>query len=162
MSFQTAFQIKPLAKQQFAHLAGLSSEELNAIPAVRMVATKKPGFPCRVSLQQAEVGEEVFLLNYEHQSAATPYRSTHAIFVRADAAEADLEPNQIPEAFRASMLSLRAFDKQGMMVTCGLAPGATLEQSIEEMLADPRVDYLHLHFANAGCYAARVERASHA
>ena len=50
--------------------------------AVRQTATTKPGFPCRVSLEDAEVGEQLILVNYEHQPSASPYRAAHAIFVR--------------------------------------------------------------------------------
>jgi hypothetical protein len=45
------------------------------------------------------------------------------------------------------------------MVEAEVVEGRELEGTIERMLAEPRTDYLHLHFAKPGCYAARVERA---
>jgi Protein of unknown function (DUF1203) len=77
MSSQTnSFQITALPKAQFEHLFSLSDNESAALRARRVTATTKPGFPCRVSLADAEVGEEVILVNYEHQSADSPYRAS--------------------------------------------------------------------------------------
>jgi hypothetical protein len=46
-----------------------------------------------------------------------------------------------------------------MMVDNRLVDGHKLEPVIEELLTPSRVDYLHIHFAAAGCYAAKVEKA---
>jgi hypothetical protein len=45
------------------------------------------------------------------------------------------------------------------MVDNRLVNGNEIELVLEELLAPSNVDYLHIHFAAAGCYAARVERA---
>jgi hypothetical protein len=124
-----------------------------------MVADKKPGFPCRVSLADAEPGEEVILVHHEHQTADTPYRASHAVFVRQSANEAKLNVDETPEMLRSRLLSLRAFDGQGMLLTADVADGKLLETTVEEMFRNTRVAYIHIHFAKAGCYAARVDRA---
>jgi hypothetical protein len=155
-----AFQITSLPKQDFEHLFTLSPDELAERRAVRMTANKKPGFPCRVSLVDAEIGEEVLLVNYQHQNVDTPYRASHAVFVRLNAEPSKLSADEVPEQLRSRTLSLRAFDEKGMMVASDLAEGRDLEASIEEMFRDPRAAYLHLHFAKAGCYAARVDRSA--
>ena len=66
--------------------------------------------------------------------------------------------NEIPEQLRKRTLAVRSFDSKGMMVDNRLVGGKQIEPVIEELLAPPNVDYLHIHFAAAGCYAARVER----
>jgi hypothetical protein len=154
-----SFLISSLSRSHFEHLFVLGKDELSAFGAVRMVATKKPGFPCRVSLADAEIGEEVILVHYEHQAANTPFRSSHAVYVRQSAAEAHLNVNEVPELLRSRILSLRAFDQTGMMVEADLAEGTALEAAIESMLQKPAASYIHLHFAKPGCYAARVDRA---
>jgi hypothetical protein len=154
-----SFQISALPKSQFRHLFELPSAELASLRAVRMVADKKPGFPCRVSLADAEPGEEVILVHHEHQTADTPYRASHAVFVRQSANEAKLNVDETPEMLRSRLLSLRAFDQQGMLLTADVADGKLLETTIEEMFRNTRVAYIHIHFAKAGCYAARVDRA---
>ena len=66
------FRISGLSVAPFAPLFGLSDAELAARNAVRRVCDAKPGFPCRVSLMDAEPGERVLLLHHEHQPAAPP------------------------------------------------------------------------------------------
>jgi hypothetical protein len=154
-----SFQISALPKSQFQHLFELPPAELAASRAVRMAATKKPGFPCRVSLTDAEIGEEVILVHHEHQPAETPYRASHAVFVRRNAQEANLTIDETPEVLRSRTLSLRAFDDKGMMLAADLANGDVLAAAIEGMFHDTAIAYVHIHFANAGCYAARADRA---
>jgi hypothetical protein len=154
-----SFQISALPKSQFQHLFELPSAELASFRAVRMIADKKPGFPCRVSLADAEPGEEIILVHHEHQTADTPYRASHAVFVRQAANEAKLNVDETPEMLRSRLLSLRAFDKQGMLVTADLTDGKVLETAIEEMFRNSSAAYIHIHFAKPGCYAARVDRA---
>jgi hypothetical protein len=154
-----SFQINPLEKSEFEHLFSLPDQALAQHGAIRTTASRKPGFPCRVSLKDAEIGEEVLLVHYEHQPAATPYRASHAVYVRPNAETAVFEPNQVPASLRTRVLSLRAFDGRGMLVTSELAAGEALEEAIEQMFTNPQVGYIHLHYANAGCYAARADRA---
>jgi hypothetical protein len=154
-----SFQICALAKEPFADLFTASDETLASRLAMRIIATKKPGFPCRVSLQDAEIGEEVVLVHYRHQPANTPFQASHGIYIRAKARQAGFAANEIPEMLRSRIISLRGFDQTGMMVAADLADGKDLEPVIENLLSDPQIAYVHLHFAKAGCYAARIERA---
>ena len=153
------FQISGLNVDRFSQLFGLDREALARVGVQRLIADSKPGFPCRVSLRDAEVGENVLLMNYEHQSKPTPYQSSHAIFVREWASVASPDRNEIPEMFRHRLLSVRAFDAAGMMTDADIVEGAHLENLIVRMLTRSSVDCLHLHNAKPGCYAAMVKRA---
>lgn len=153
------FRITGLPLSQFAPLFSLSDEALAARDAIRVVSDGRSGYPCRVSLQDAQTGESLILLNYEHLAVASPYRSRHAIYVREAATEAGLDVNEVPALFRSRLLSLRAFDDKGMMKDATVAPGTALENVIEEMFANTAVEYVHAHYAKPGCYAARVDRA---
>jgi hypothetical protein len=149
-----SFVISALPKSKCDHLfRSLPDDQI-----VRTIATKKPGFPCRVSLTDAEIGEEVVLIHYEHQPAETPFRASHAIYVRPNASQANLDVNEVPAMLRSRVLSLRAFDEQGMMVAADLADGTVVEKPLDDMFADPSVAYIHIHFAKPGCYAARADR----
>ncbi|HEY0682450.1 MAG TPA: DUF1203 domain-containing protein [Steroidobacter sp.] len=152
------FQISGLPLNSFAPLFALSDEELAHHDAVRAIADRSPGFPCRVSLQDAEVGERLILLNYEHLAVASPYRSRHAIYVRESATEAQLGSDEVPAQLRTRLLSVRAFDGRGMMKGAEVTPGTALERVIELLFSTPDVTYLHIHNAKPGCYAARVDR----
>lgn len=153
-----SFLITGLAAATFAPLFGLSDAALMARGVVRTVADRKPGFPCRVSLCDAEPGEILLLLNYEHLSVAGPYRSRHAIFVRENAAEARLEAGEIPEVLSSRLLSVRAFDQASMMVDADVVQGTELRPLLNRMLGQAAAAFLHVHNAKPGCFAARVDR----
>jgi hypothetical protein len=154
-----SFQISALPATPFVGLFSLTDEELAARGAVRKVVDTCPGVPCRVSLADAEIGETVLLVNYAHQPASSPYRATHAIFVREGVEEAHPRKDEVPQLLRSRLLSIRAFDEAGMMVEADVVDGENLEPVIRRMLANASAAYLHLHYAKPGCYAARVDRA---
>ena len=153
-----SFRISGLPRDTFRHLFGLSHEELSRHGAVRYVADSKPGFPDRIELRDAEVGESLLLVNHVHQPAQTPYRASHAIFVLECARETFDRVDEVPLAFRSRMLSLRAFDDGDMMIDAELCAGEQMENAIEQLWRDPRVAYVHAHYAKRGCYAARIDR----
>lgn len=117
-----------------------------------------PGYPCRLTLEDAEPGESVLLVNYEHLTVNSPYRSSHAVFVREGATSCPPLINRIPEQLKIRLLSIRAFDADGMMVEADVVHGEEAEAVIRKMLDLRGVDYLHIHNAKPGCYAARVDR----
>jgi len=140
-------------------LFNLSDSGLANMQASRMVADAKPGFPCRISLADAEPGEVVILVNFEHQPADSPYRSSHAIFVREQAEQAFPAVGEVPEALSSRLISLRAFDKTHFMLAAEVVEGELLAEIIPATFDNPEVSYVHLHHAKQGCYAARVTRA---
>ena len=153
-----SFRITGLSPEPFRHLYGLSEEELARHGARRTIIDQTPGYPDRIEVRDAEPGESVLLVNYTHQPADTPFRSSYAIFVREGAETAYDAVGEIPKAMRGRMISLRAFDEEGMLIDADLRQGSALEGLIELMLADPRAAYLHAHYAKPGCYAARIDR----
>lgn len=152
------FRIRGLPAEPFAELFTLSDTDLAQRLALRRRVDEDHGFPCRISLTDAEVGDEVILVNYEHLAVASPYRSRHAIYVRADETQFDAV-DVVPDMLRRRLLSLRGFDGDGMMTSADVVEGRDLEHAIARQLADPRTQYLHAHIARPGCYAARIERA---
>ncbi len=153
-----SFQIHALPAVPFQPLFGMTVDELAEARATRIIAETKPGYPCRVSLADAEPGETVILVNYEHQPADSPYRSTHAIFVREHAEQVFPRPGEVPEALQTRLISARAFDENHYMVDADVVEGTQLQEAITAMFEDSRVAYLHLHHARQGCFAARATR----
>lgn len=154
-----SFQIHALAYEPFEPLFSMTDAELAKVGAARMIADTKPGYPCRVSLVDAEVGEPLILLNFEHQSGDSPYRASHAIFVREHAKQAFPDVGTVPEVLRTRLISIRAFDARHYMVGSDVLEGSRLTGAIPAMLRDPTVANLHLHNAKPGCFAANVMRA---
>jgi hypothetical protein len=154
-----SFRITGLSPEPFRHLYGLPDAELAGHGVRRVAVDHAPGYPDRIEVRDAAPGESVLLVNYTHQPADTPFRSSYAIYVREGAETVYDAVDRIPEAMRRRMIALRAFDEEGMLIDADLADGSALEPLIARLLADPKAAYLHAHYAKPGCYAARIDRA---
>jgi hypothetical protein len=154
-----SFRISGLNPESFSHLFGLSDTQLAAHRAIRMTVTESPGFPERIELRDAEVGDTVLLVNYLHLDVDSPYRSSHAVFVREGATAAYDACDVVPKSLYDRQLSLRAFDAGDMLIAADLAQAEDIEARIQAFLANPEVSYIHAHYARHGCYAARIDRA---
>lgn len=153
------YRVLGLDPAPFRHLYGLDDQALAAHHARRYLVDRTPGFPDRVELRDLEPGETALLLNFVHQPGNSPYRASHAIFVREGAEQAAQTVGVLPQVMRHRPLSLRAFDAAHMMVDATLVTGADAEGPLVAMLEDARVQYIQAHYAARGCYAARIERA---
>jgi hypothetical protein len=153
------YRITGLPAAHFSDLFGLDDAALARRGARRMIADALPGYPCRITLEDAEPGEPVILLHWTHLDVDTPYRGGGPIFVR-EAARAHFDAiNRVPLQLSRRILSVRAFDAAGWMRHGRVVQGEALEALTGEMFADGEVAYLHVHNAGRGCYAARIDRA---
>ena len=153
------FRISGLSPLPFQHLYGLPEAELKQLGVIRYLVDAKPGFPDRITMEDAEPGQTVLLLNHVCQSADTPYRASHAIFIREGATQAYDAIDQVPDSLSIRLLSLRAYDDQGMMLDADVVEGMAVETVIARLFDNPAVRYLHVHNARRGCYAGRIDRA---
>lgn len=158
MATVARFRIRGLPLEPFEPLFTLEDAELARRGVRRLVADHRPGFPCRVSLVDAEVGESVLLLPFEHHAADSPYRASGPIFVRENARPAKPGENELPEVVRERLLSVRAYDAAGTMLDADVTHGRELEALIGRFFDNPGVAYLHVHNARPGCYSCRVDR----
>ncbi len=154
----SAFIITGLDPAPFVALYGLADDALAERGVERMIVTEKPGFPCRVTLEDVAVGETVLLLNHEHLPVDTPYRQRHAIFVKEGAEAAARHVDTVPAQLAIRPLSVRGYDVDGHMVDADLVDGRLLPALIDRLFADPLIAYLHAHNAKRGCFAARIDR----
>jgi hypothetical protein len=82
------------------------------------------------------------------------------VFVHARGCEAfESVPGAISEQVDGRVLSIRAYDGDAMMTTASVLKGEEFRDRATELLADPGVAFLHVHFAGPGCLAFRVDRA---
>jgi hypothetical protein len=154
-----SFQFVALSSEGFASLFSRSGAELKTLGIHRTLVDAKPGYPCRVSLMDAEIGESVLLIPFTHHDVSSPYRASGPIFVRQGARTATPSVGEIPAMFAHRLLSLRAYDAEAMMFDAKVTHGSELEASIVSLFTDDRVAYLHIHNAGPGCYNCRVLRA---
>jgi hypothetical protein len=153
------FRITGLSPEPFRPLYGLSDEELAFRGVKRCIADHTPGFPDRIEMRDAAVGEKLLLLNHTCQPANTPYRATHAIFVREGAENTYDCIDEVPEVMRSRLLSLRAYDTLGMMLDADVVDGRQIEGVIARFFQSPHIAYIHAHNAKRGCYSGRIDRA---
>jgi Protein of unknown function (DUF1203) len=156
-----SFRVSGISAEVLDEFRQLSDDELQQRNVFRYIADQKPGYPCRVSLVDAEIGESLLLLNFGHLMSSSPYRSLGPIFVRESARETYARVDEIPAVLRAPgrMLSVRAYDSNDMLAGAAVIGTAEIDQSIQELFADRRAAYLHVHYAGPGCFACRVDRA---
>ncbi len=153
-----SFQLVGIPFEPFASLFSLPDRALAEIDAQRVVATENPGYPCRVSLTDAEIGEELLLLPYEHQPAPSPYRASGPIFVRKASRQRKLDPGVIPDYVSLRQMSVRAYDAAHLMIDAAVSEGKDAAATILEMFDNSDVAYIHLHNAKRGCFSCRVDR----
>ena len=152
------YRIRGLDPAPYRPLFGLADHELAARGIVRMIVTEKPSFPCRVTLEDRDIGEQVLLLNHVSHDVANPYRASHAIFVTEGEIEAAEFIDEVPPVFATRTLSLRGFDDQGMMAQAVLIEPGEADEGIRRLFANPDVATIHAHNATRGCFAAKIER----
>ena len=146
-------------KEDFEQLFSMTENQLRQIGAQRMIVDTKPGFPCRVSLEDANLKEEVILFTYAHHKVKTPYRSSGPVYVRKHANRADLKINEIPSMLNHRLLSLRIYDKYGMMIDAKTIMGNELQNEIKLILKNSNANYIQVHNASPGCYNCQINRA---
>ncbi len=152
------FKIKSLDDKEFSEYFNWDDIELKKIGATRVTVDKFPGFPCRVSLEDAQIGEEVILLPNQHHKTTSPYQASGPIFVRKIAKTQLLNANEIPKMFNHRFLSLRGYDKNGIMKEASVTEGTILKEQIIKTFENEEISYIHIHNARPGCYNCVVER----
>lgn len=152
------YAIRGLDPAPFAPLFAMTEDELAEHRAVRMTAEASRGFPCRVSLRDADEGDQLVLLHHVNHDVETPYRNAFAIYVSEDAGEPAVFIDECPPVFEGRPLALRGYDAAGMLASARLALPGEADTAIRALLEDPSIAYIDAHNAAHGCFAARIER----
>ena len=153
-----SFIIQGLHPALFGSVSNQMQATFNNAPVEHHEVTQSPGYPCRITLDDAKVGETVLLLSYEHQDAASPYAQSGPIFITEGVIDPATYVDEIPPALARRTLSLRAYDGAGSMVDAVIAEGALAKGEIERMFRDAAVIRIDAHNATRGCFAAHVFR----
>ncbi len=153
----TTFKIKAI-EEDFNYLFALNDSELKEKGMIKITVDQYPGYPCRISLEDAQIGEEVLLFPYKHHKTTSPYQASGPIFIRKNVQTAILETNEIPKLLNHRHLSLRCYDKSGIMIEATTCNGKEVRQELDELFKNSRVSYVHIHNAKPGCYNCVAER----
>lgn len=157
-NMKSNFQINPISGAEFQLFFNLSEKELAKSGIVKMIVDEYPGFPCRVTLEDAKIGEEVILFPFEHHSTDSPYQASGPIFIRKNVVPVELAVNEIPPILKHRFLSLRGYDQTGIMKAAVTTWGKDLANEIGKIFDDNRIEYIHVHNANPGCFNCEIRR----
>ena len=154
----TDFQVTPVDIKEFQSLLTLDARLLANAHAKILEVDEHPGYPCRVSLIEAKVGERVLVLPYSHHNVDSPYRASGPVFVRLNAQTHMPKINEIPEVIKHRLLSVRGYNREHMMIDATVTQGSELKAVIQGLFAQEQIEYLHIHNANPGCFSCAVHR----
>lgn len=151
------FIIRPITNgyQQFF---SMSRDELLQHGVELKKVTEKPGFPCRIGLEDAEIGEEVLLLSYVHHATSPSCVSSGPIYIKRGAIPAQLKAGEIPGFLLVRYLSLRCYNRKGDMIDAALCSGAELKQRLNLLFLDPEIIKIDIHNAKPGCFNCVAEK----
>ncbi|RMA64800.1 DUF1203 domain-containing protein [Ulvibacter antarcticus] len=152
------FQISALDDTIFHAFFKLNDTELEKIGGKRMIVDENPGYPCRVSLEDAEIGEKIILIPFEHHKTQSPYQAKGPIFIREGIKTKTLKKNEIPKMLDHRLLSFRGYDKNGFMKSAITEKGNETKQIIEKIFQKKEIQYIHIHNSSPGCYNCQVTR----
>ena len=153
------YKFLALSEGQFESFFLMSDSELAEYGASWIEVDSSPGYPCRVTLEDAKVGERVLAISFTHHDVKSPYRSSGPIFVRENAKRAILEVNQVPLMLRHRLLSIRGYNSDAMMIEAEVVEGKELHSHLHKLFLNPLIDYIHVHNAKPGCFNCTVVRA---
>lgn len=142
----------------FDHAEGTRLRSLHSI--TRYTADSFPGYPCRQCLRDAEVGEELVLVSFDPFSLDSPYRQAGPIFLHRADCSSNRDNDAIPEQLARRQLSVRAFDRNEMMIDAAILDGSQLREQITKFFEAADTAFIDVHNATRGCWAARYERPS--
>ena len=148
-----AYRIAGLDPAAFA-----DTDALIAAGAIRVTADQPNAFPCRITLEDAEPGEALLLLNHVSADVETPFRASHAIYIREGAEAASHYVDTVPPFVARRTISLRGFDAAGMIRAAALATSGEADTGIRGLLEDKEIAHVDIHAAAWGCFLARAER----
>lgn len=152
------YRITGLNPANHAALFAMTDAELSAINARRVTANSNHGFPCRISLRDADEGDALILFHHVSHEVATPYRSAYAIYVRETADTAAVYVDETPPVFEGRPIALRGFDADGNLLGAALALPGQADARIRELFENRDIAYIHAHNAAHGCFSAAIER----
>ena len=113
--------------------------------------------PCRQCLKTFDQGqEERILFTYQPFVSPGALPAPGPVFIHREACR-QYDELRFPEELRAIPLVLESYGERGILLDQQRVGGRTVEDVIEEQLVEPRVEYLHVRNAEAGCFIARVQ-----
>jgi Protein of unknown function (DUF1203) len=117
------------------------------------------GNPCRHCLGMIPDGAEMLVLAHRPFPGPQPYAEVGPIFLCANTCKAG-GGEALPAMLASPDYIVRGYGANDRIVygTGGVVPTGSIQARAEELLADARVDYVHVRSARNNCYQCRIDR----
>ncbi len=152
------FKCLALSEIDFSTYLNMNNEELHQNGGRWIEVDESPCYPCRVSLEDAKIGEKVLALSYTYHDVSSPYKASGPIFVRNNAIQKKLKINEVPVMLNHRQLSLRGYNSEAMMIEAEVLKGKNLKSGLLKIFQNTAVEYIHIHNAMPGCFNCSVVR----
>lgn len=152
VDMDTDYRLKPIESD--------AADRRRALGGERYIADAKPGYPCRQCLSDAEVGEALILVAHDPFATESPYRSRSPIFLHEHACSPPTDLTALPAQLTGRQLSVRAFDRDEMMLDAEVIDGTDLDGTLRRFFGDLATAEVHIHNATRGCWATSVSRST--
>ena len=118
------------------------------------------GNPCRHCLAMIPKGAKMLVLAHRPFPAPQPYAEIGPIFLCADACQPGGSA-QVPAMLDSADYIIRGYDQKDRIVygTGAVTPTAQIPARAADLLADPRVAYVHVRSARNNCFQCRIDKA---
>ncbi len=126
-------------------------------PVQESVASAHGYGPCRSCLRRTRQGEHRLLLSYNPFQEPEEVKEVGPIFIH-EAACQPFAGTGFPEELSGLPLVLRGHLADGAGIVHRKLQEEAPEAAIEAMFRDPRIAFIAIQNAEAGCFIARVER----
>ena len=155
MKTQSNFQTRPLSPELAEAARKTRVDQFgNRLEVVR---DGKP-HQCRVCLTLSHPEEGVILLAHRPFESGQPYAETGPIFVHERTCQPYTDDSAYPPEFPRSAVVLRAYSSEDRIVDAQAVGQRIVEEVINEMFANPAIQYLHARNLGYGCFMFRINR----
>jgi len=120
------------------------------------------GVPLRCCLRRARADDDVLLISHAPLPRQSPWREVGPVFVHAGPCLGWPADGGLPAELRRGPRVLRGYRGDGSLDYAAIrvvAEGEDLERPLQELLADPAVDEVHVRALAEQCFTYRVRAA---
>ena len=116
--------------------------------------------PCRHCLRTIILGERRILFTYNRFTGKESLPQPGPVYIHADGCQRYPETGGFPNALRNSPRTVEAYASGRKLQAQEYISDGRFEPTIENLFANPNVDYLQINSTTAGCFTFRIERAA--
>ena len=116
--------------------------------------------PCRHCLKLVDEGDEYLIVAHRPFGNLQPYSETGPIFLHADFCDRAKPDARLPDMLNSPAYLVRGYDADERIIygTGQMVPTADISTYASTLLADSKVQFVHVRSAENNCFQCRVER----